>query len=354
MDTEIRNIKNILLVEDDPRDVELTLAALEEHNLANKVLVVQRRRGGAGLSLSPRKIHGAHGRQSRRRAAGYQDAEGERTGSVEDHQGGREFEDHTRGRAVLLAGNAGLGGVLQTRGQCLRGEAGGFRGIHEGGEAARHFLGGHQRTAAGRGDGNPDAMTSPLRILHLEDNANDAQLVERTLTAGGVACSITHAATRAEYLAALEDPEIVLALCDNTLPGFDGLSALRISRERRPELPFIFVTGTLGEEQAIESMQNGATDYVLKDRLTRLCPAVRRAMREIEGRAARKRAEEQFVQAQKMEVVGKLAAGVAHDFNNILSVIMGYCDLTMDKLGADAAQRTHLETIRAAGERRRV
>ena len=74
-------------------------------------------------------------------------------------------------------------------------------------------------------------------------------------------------------------------------------------------------------------------------------------MREVEGRAARKMAEEQFVEAQKMEVVGKLAAGVAHDFNNILSVIMGYCDLTMDKLGADVAQRAHLETIRAAAER---
>jgi signal transduction histidine kinase len=191
----------------------------------------------------------------------------------------------------------------------------------------------------------------PLRILHLEDNVEDAKLVERTLTSGGLACSITRAASRPEYLAALEDPEIVLALCDNTLPSFDGLSALKICRERRPEMPFIFVTGTLGEEQAVESMQNGATDYVLKDRLYRLCPAVQRAMREVEGRAARKRAEEQFVQAQKMEVVGTLAAGVAHDFNNILSVIMGYCDLTMDKIGSDIAQRTHLETIRAAAER---
>jgi signal transduction histidine kinase len=194
-------------------------------------------------------------------------------------------------------------------------------------------------------------MTTPLRILHLEDNADDAKLVERTLAAGGVACSIARVASRAEYLAALEEPEIGLTLCDNRLPGFDGLSALKICRERRPDLPFIFVSGTLGEEAAIESMQNGATDYVLKERLSRLCPAVHRAMREVEERAARKKAEEQFVEAQKMEVVGKLAAGVAHDFNNILSVIMGYCDLTMDKLGSDDAQRAHLETIRAAAER---
>jgi signal transduction histidine kinase len=196
-----------------------------------------------------------------------------------------------------------------------------------------------------------DAMKSPLRILHLEDNSNDALLVERALAAGGVACSIARVATRAEYMAALEDKGFDLMLCDNTLPGFDGLSALRLCRERSPNLPFIFVTGTLGEEQAVESMQNGATDYVLKERLFRLCPAVCRAMREAEGLAEHRHLEAELIEAQKMEVVGQLAGGVAHDFNNILSVIMGYCDLTMESLGADDALKAHLETIRAAAER---
>jgi PAS domain S-box-containing protein len=146
-------------------------------------------------------------------------------------------------------------------------------------------------------------MKSPLRILHLEDNANDAQLVEQTLAAGGVPCSITRVATRAEYLAALQDKSIDVVLCDNTLPDFDGLAALRLARERSPHLPFIFVTGTQGAEQVVESMQNGATDCVLKERLSRLCPAVRRALREVEGRAeqAAMRTEQAETRTEKAE-----------------------------------------------------
>ncbi len=178
-------------------------------------------------------------------------------------------------------------------------------------------------------------MTSPLRILHLEDNCVDAQVVERTLAAGGVSCSITRAAMRAEFLKALENGGFDLILADYRLPDFDGLSALGICREQCPDIPFILVTGTLGEEQAVESMQKGATDYVVKARLCRLCPAVRRAISEAEARAARKKVEEQFVQAQKMEVVGQLASSVAHDFNNILSVILGYNEVVLTALGPD-------------------
>jgi len=147
-------------------------------------------------------------------------------------------------------------------------------------------------------------MKSPLRILHLEDNLIDAQIVERTLAAVDVPCSVTRVATRAEYMKALEDKGIDLILCDNRLPDFDGLSALQICRERSPDLPFILVTGTLGEEQAIEFMQDGATDYVFKDRLSRLCPAVRRAMQEVEGRAERRQAEEALQQSeQRLNIV---------------------------------------------------
>jgi two-component system, cell cycle sensor histidine kinase and response regulator CckA len=194
-------------------------------------------------------------------------------------------------------------------------------------------------------------MPPPLRILHLEDEPNDAALVKSTLEAEGIASTITSAQNRNDFVAALERGGVDLILSDYVLPTFDGMSALNIVRNKWPAIPFIFVSGTLGEERAIESLKSGATDYVLKDRLARLGPAVRRAMQEIEERAERGRLEAQFIEAQKMEVIGQLAGGVAHDFNNILAVIMGYSDLMIQKLPLDDEQKNYLETIRSAAER---
>jgi signal transduction histidine kinase len=194
-------------------------------------------------------------------------------------------------------------------------------------------------------------MKSPLHILHLEDDPKDAALVQSTLKAGGIHCATTRVQNRDDFVAALEQGGIDLILSDCSLPAFDGMSALEIVRAQWPAIPFIHVSGTLGEEQAIDSLKRGATDYVLKGRLSRLVPAVRRAMREIEEGAERRRLEAELIEAQKMQAVGQLAGGVAHDFNNILSVIMGYCDLTLDQLSQDDAQRAHLETILAAAVR---
>jgi signal transduction histidine kinase len=194
-------------------------------------------------------------------------------------------------------------------------------------------------------------MKPPIRILLLEDDPKDAGLVESTLKAAGIRCSILRARGRDDFVAALEQGGIDLILCDYTLPGFDGISALEIARASRPEAPFVFVSGTLGEERAIESLKKGATDYVLKERLSRLAPAVTRAMQEVGERAERRRIEAQFIEAQKMEVIGQLAGGVAHDFNNLLAVIMGYSDLTIEKLGDHGEIRRNLETIRSTAER---
>src|ERR1051325_8118306 len=130
-----------------------------------------------------------------------------------------------------------------------------------------------------------------LRILHLEDNPTDAELIQSMLEAGGIASSIRRVETRAEFEVALKQERFDLIISDHTLPSFDGLSALGIAREEFPELPFIFVSGTIGEEVAVDSLKQGATDYVLKDRLSRLVSSVQRAIREAHERAERRQAE---------------------------------------------------------------
>ncbi len=131
-----------------------------------------------------------------------------------------------------------------------------------------------------------------LRILQLEDSPLDAELERDSLADGGIHCEIERVQTSHEFAAALQRGGFDLILADYVLPGFDGLAALEMARRARPEVPFIIVSGTLGEEAAIETLRNGATDYVLKHRLERLAPAVRRAIRESEERSDRERAEE--------------------------------------------------------------
>ena len=131
----------------------------------------------------------------------------------------------------------------------------------------------------------------------------------------------------------------------------DGFSAIATVRAGWPDLPVILVSGSLGEQRAIDSLKSGATDYVLKKQLFRLAPAVRRAMREVEERSERRRLEAHFVEAQKMEVIGQLVSGVAHDFNNILAVIIGYSDLITGDAGVEGPLRKYIDEIRHASER---
>jgi two-component system cell cycle sensor histidine kinase/response regulator CckA len=129
------------------------------------------------------------------------------------------------------------------------------------------------------------------------------------------------------------------------------LSALKIAHAEHPDLPLIFVSGTLGEDRAVEALKSGATDYILKEGVSRLVPAVRRAMQEVEEKAERRRLEVQLIEGQKMDVVGQLAGGVAHDFNNLLSVIIGYCHLLKSDLAPESLQLKYAEEIRHASER---
>ncbi|MDQ3775175.1 MAG: diguanylate cyclase [Pseudomonadota bacterium] len=135
-----------------------------------------------------------------------------------------------------------------------------------------------------------------MRVLYLEDSEADAALVEALLAEAGTVCQLDRVETAEAFAAALEAGGYHIILSDNALPSYDGLSALARVRERWPEVPFIFVSGTLGEEAAIESLKAGATDYVLKQRLSRLVPAVERALAEAASRAASKRHEERVHQ----------------------------------------------------------
>ncbi|WP_353073287.1 sigma 54-interacting transcriptional regulator [Tunturiibacter gelidoferens] len=130
-----------------------------------------------------------------------------------------------------------------------------------------------------------------LRILSLEDDPNDTELIQASLETEGIDCVVTRVDTQAAFSASLEQGGIDLILADYKLPSFDGLSALKLATSISPEVPFLFVSGTLGEEVAIEALKIGATDYVLKTRLSRLAPSVLRALREADGRAERKRTE---------------------------------------------------------------
>jgi signal transduction histidine kinase len=128
----------------------------------------------------------------------------------------------------------------------------------------------------------------------LEDNAADAELTQYALRQGGLSFSMARVETKDQYIRHLEQHAPELILSDYSLPGFDGHTALNIALQTCPDTPFIFVTGTMGEEVAIETLKGGATDYVLKSRLSRLMPAVNRALRETHERGERRRAEEQL------------------------------------------------------------
>jgi PAS domain S-box-containing protein len=144
-----------------------------------------------------------------------------------------------------------------------------------------------------------------IDILLLEDRRADAELIERELEKSGLVFTLRRVAHRPEYLAALETKPPSLVLSDVTIPGFDGVHALRLLQQLRPGLPLIFVSGTIGEERAVELLKLGATDYVLKDRLARLAPAVTRALRE-----TRLERERQTLQGKYENIFNRAMVGI--------------------------------------------
>jgi PAS domain S-box-containing protein len=169
-----------------------------------------------------------------------------------------------------------------------------------------------------------------VRILHLEDSPVDAELIALELSTQGIDCTIRRVESAEAFKAALEQVDFDLILSDFAIPGFDGRAALSLGRERCPDVPFLFVTGTIGEEAAVELFQGGATDYVLKDRLARLPNAVRRALAEAAERRARRDAEQQLVEQAALLDKARdaiVAAGLdnaIHFWNKSAERIYGY------------------------------
>jgi signal transduction histidine kinase len=175
-----------------------------------------------------------------------------------------------------------------------------------------------------------------LRVIHLEDDPLDRELVAATLQAERIECTLIQANSRETFAAALDErPDLILA--DMSLPGFDGIAAFDLALARWPEVPFVYVSGSMGDEVAIERLKAGATDYVLKHRLEKLPGAVRRAVREVEALRERARAE-----AALRELNAQLEARVAERTSELTAVNRS---LELARAEAERANRAKSEFI---------
>jgi signal transduction histidine kinase len=179
-----------------------------------------------------------------------------------------------------------------------------------------------------------------LRILLVEDSELDAELLLAELGDDGLEFDAERVETEAEFVATLGSFAPDLIVSDLSMPEFSGHRALEIARARVPQTPFLFVSGTMGEETAVEALRSGATDYVLKQNLARLASAVRRALAEAEQRRTRAGVEAELLRVQRYESLALLASGLSHDLRNVLQPI---------SMGVSMLQDDPREDIRKVG-----
>src|SRR5256885_273323 len=168
------------------------------------------------------------------------------------------------------------------------------------------------RPNRGRNDWRYASMTEPTRILLAEDSETDAELVQRELKRGGLDCQSRRVQTESDFRRELDEFQPHLVISDFSMPQFNGPKALAIARESRADIPFIFISGTIGENVAVEMMKAGADDYVMKNNLARLVPALERELREAEVRRGRRLAEERLHESEAGLHRAQLMAKISH------------------------------------------
>jgi CheY-like chemotaxis protein len=214
-------------------------------------------------------------------------------------------------------------------------------------------------------------MASALRILHLEDDPRDTEMMIAILRQDGIDCDVTRVDTRDEFLESLRERQFDIVISDVSVPGFDGIAAQEVWKLELPHIPFIFLSGTFGEEIAVERLREGATDYVLKQWMAKLPGVVRRALREMQERAARHQAQsalhllnaelEKRVEDRTIELraanralehadtlKNEFLSRMSHELRTPLNAMLGFAQL-LDKEPLTPDQRESVEQILEAG-----